>query len=290
MEECKIVEGQSYGGNNRIKGWQHIYGEQQGYLALFSGTRPSSGEYPHKNRLDKKTVSPSYFKWPKEAEQAARWADEKSSAGREVYHCGHLVTRPERKKEYAAPMVALYADGDGAKVPEALPQPTMTVQSSPGREQYYWKLKFPIAPERGEHLNKCLAYAMSADKSGWDLTQLLRPSGTQNHKYEGTPTVEIKEIVEKSYDPDYLDQVLPPLEEEQDSKGGETSQNDSKTPLAKTQEPPVRLDDYGMDVWLGMRPKLTEDGSVDRSASLLNMGRVLYDAGASRDTILKALE
>lgn len=284
------MERQSNSDNNSIKIWQHIYGKQQGFLALFSGVRPLSETFPNKTSLDRPTIRQTYFQWPQEAEQATRWVQKEAEAGKEVYHCGHLVTQRKRQKEHAAPMMSLYVDGDGAKVPEALPQPTMTVQSSPGREQLYWKLTSPIHPERGEQLNKRLAYAMSADKSGWDLTQLLRPSGTRNHKYEGTPTVEIKEIVEKSYDPDYLDQILPHLQEEQDLKGGETSQNDSKTPLSKTQEPPVRLDDHGMDVWLGKRPKLKEDGTVDTSASLLKIGRVLHDGGASRDTIAKALE
>ncbi len=283
-------EGQSNGGNNPIELWQHVYGEQQGYLALFSGNRPSSGEYPNRNKIDDKTIDQRYFRWPEEAVQAARWVDEESRSGREVYHCGHLVTRQRRKKEYAALMVALYVDGDGAEVPEGMPQPSITVESSPGREQFYLKLTSPVSPERGAWLNKRLAYAMGADKSGWDLTQLLRPPGTFNHKYEATPTVAIKEIVEKSYDPDYLDQVLPPLDEKQNPKGGETSQNDSWSPVGKTQEPPVRLDDYGIEVWRGERPKLKDDGSVDTSASLLNIGRVLYDAGASRDTIVKALE
>ncbi len=272
-----------------MKGWPHIFGQQQGYLSLFSGTRPPSGEYPNRNSIDEKTIDQRYFRWPEEAKQAARWVDEESRSGREVYHCGHLVTRQRRKKQYAAPMMALYVDGDGAEVPDGLPQPTLTIQSSPDREQFYWKLKFPIPPERGEELNKRLAYALGADKSGWDLTQLLRPSGTQNHKYEGTPTVEIKEIVDEGYDPDYLDRVLPPLEKEQGSKGGETSQSETKTPVDNTQEPPVRLDKYGIKVWNGENPKLKEDGSVDRSASLLNIGRVLEDGGASRDTIAKAL-
>ncbi len=55
-------------------------------------------------------------------------------------------------------------------------------------------------------------------------------------------------------------------------------------------EPPVRLDDYGMSVWRGEQVNLTDDGSVDRSVSLVNIGRVLYDGGATRSTIVKALE
>ncbi len=268
--------------------WKHIYGEGPGHLALFSGSRSPSAKYPNKNRLT--AVEQKYFRWPEEADEAARWVFEESEGGREVYHCGHLVTCQRRRKEDAAPMLALYVDGDGAKVPEGIPQPTTTVQSSPGREQFYYKLTRPIPPELAEQLNKRLAYAMGADKSGYDLTQVLRIPGTQNHKYEDTPTVEIKEIVDKVYDPDHLDRVLPPLEEEQNPKGKDTPQDDPRPPLGETEESPVRLDDYGMRVWKGENPKLTENGSEDRSASLMKIARVLCDAGATRNTIVNALE
>ncbi len=275
--------------HDMVKGWNHIYGEQPGYLALFSGVRPPSATSPNKNRLDRKTIGSKYFRYPEEVEQAARWVDQESRNGREVYHCAHLVTRQERKKASAAPMMALYVDGDGAKVPEDIPQPTMTVESSPGREQFYWKLKYPISPELGEHLNQQLAYAMGADKSGWDLTQLLRPPGTSNHKYEDLPTVEIKEIVDEGYDPDYLYRVLPSREEEQKREAEENSQDQSEPLHNRNEEPPVRLDGYGMGVWRGEKAKLKDDGTVDTSASLMKIGRVLLGGGATKSTIVKAL-
>jgi hypothetical protein len=43
-------------------------------------------------------------------------------------------------------------------------------------------------------------------------------------------------------------------------------------------------------IWRGENSKLREDGGVDRSASLLRIGRVLYDAGATRSTIASALQ
>ncbi len=58
----------------------------------------------------------------------------------------------------------------------------------------------------------------------------------------------------------------------------------------RNDEPPVCLDDYGMSVWRGEQAKHRDDGSVDRSVSLVNIGRVLYDGGATRSTIVKALE
>jgi hypothetical protein len=137
-----------------------------------------------------------YFLWPDEKEEAAKHVETLCREGREVYHCAHLLTERERKKKYAALVSALYADGDGATVPEHIPHPTLTVESSPGRDQFYWRLTHPIEPEKAEELNKRLAYAMGADNTGWDLTQLLRPPGTKNQKYAEVygepPTVRIK--------------------------------------------------------------------------------------------------
>ncbi len=276
--------------------WEHIYGglhddsheKTPKFASLFSGVRPFQKDLePGKlNKARLKDVRSEYFQWPEEAERAKAWVHEETQKGKEVYHCAHLLTGRKRNKEGAALVAALYVDGDGASVKEGIPSPTLTVESSPGRDQYYWKLTHPIPPGKAEELNKRIAYAMGADKSGWDITQLLRPPGTSNHKYQGTPTVRVTEITGESYDPEELDRMLPSLEEKSDRR----ERDRSRTCEEEHQEPPVLLDNYGMKVWRGENPKLDDDGEVDRSASLLKMGRVLYDAGATRKTIVEALE
>lgn len=188
--------------------WEHIYGEQRGILALFSGLRPGPGSKKLKD------TCPGYFEWPSEREQARVWVEGEAAAGRETYHCGHLLTARRRIKDNAAPLSVLYVDGDGATPGPEIPDPTAVVESSPGREQYYWRLAEPVPPEFGEQLNRRLAYAMGGDKSGWDLSQLLRPPGTPNFKYEGAPPVRLLELTDKRYDPEELDRLLPPLPEE----------------------------------------------------------------------------
>jgi hypothetical protein len=144
----------------------------------------------------------------------------------------------------------------------------------------------PIDPATAEQLNERLTYAMGADKSGWDLTQLLRPPGTQNHKYEGAPPVRVKEIRSEAYDPDDLDRKIPSLPEE----AREYSRPTEERSTLDEGEPPVVLSPEDFEVWTGKVVKLKDDVSVDRSASLLWIGRVLYDAGATRKTIVAALE
>ena len=49
----------------------------------------------------------------------------RAAAAREVYFCAHLLTKRRRVKPNAAELHAAYVDGDGAQVPDSLPQPTM---------------------------------------------------------------------------------------------------------------------------------------------------------------------
>lgn len=184
--------------------WEHIYGDARGVLALFSGGRGAPGTG--------KLSSPvsAYFAYPEEIDSAEEWCRRQDRSGREVYHCAHLLTAPRRIKANAAPMLSFYVDGDGAKPGRGMPEPTATVHSSPGREQYYYRLREPVLPEFGERLNRRLALGMGADVAGWDLTQLLRPPGMHNRKYEDTPLVRLGEVSDVRYDPAELDRLLPP--------------------------------------------------------------------------------
>jgi len=155
---------------------------------LFSGRRENGERELHETES-------KFFTWPNDVDRALQWALEQDAAEREVYACAHLLTKRRRKKENAARLWCLYVDGDGAQVPPNIPQPTAVVQSSPGREQFYWRLTEAIDPASGEALNKRLAYAMGADRSGWDLTQLLRVPGTLNRKYASAPLVDLVTVV-----------------------------------------------------------------------------------------------
>ena len=45
-----------------------------------------------------------------------------------------------------------------------------------------------------------------------------------------------------------------------------------------------------MEVWRGEKPKAKDTGEVDRSASLMKIGRTLYDASATGRTVAEALK
>jgi RepB DNA-primase from phage plasmid len=188
--------------------WEHIFGDQRGIVALFSGQRTE----PRSKRLT--NCQSAYFQYPEEIAHAERFCLRHSSEGCEVYFCAHLLNRGRRIKANAAPLFALYADGDGARVRDGMPEPTAVVESSPGREQFFWRMVSPMPAQEAELLNRRLAYAMGADESGWDLTQLMRVPGTRNHKYPETPIVKIVTVRDKRYDPQEFCALLPPLPEE----------------------------------------------------------------------------
>ena len=181
----------------------HVFGEESGFVGTFSGRRDGGD-------LDAPRFA--YYRWADERRAALQWLRDEDGRGRETYFCAHLLVGRRRLKRNAAPLLALYVDGDGAKPRSDAPPPTAVVQSSPGREQYWWRLSRPVAPATGESLNHRMALAMGGDRSGWDLTQLLRPPGTHNRKYADAPLVVLRELRDAAHDPDDL---LPPLLQEQ---------------------------------------------------------------------------
>lgn len=82
----------------------------------------------------------------------------------------------------------LWADFDG-NAPETwnaeLPEPSLKIQTSTkGHQHTYWVLdEFLQDPTVLEDKNRALAHQLHADVSGWDVSQLLRPPSTINHKY-----------------------------------------------------------------------------------------------------------
>src|SRR5215217_2232898 len=258
--------------DNIQKFWRHIFGGQRDLLQIFTAKRGSDGT------IDRATIKSKFFAYPKAAEAAAKWALEKSEEGREVYYCSHLLTEARRVQENAAAVHCLWGDLDGAQVPNGELKPTAVVESSPGHYHVYWRLTDAIPAYTAEQLNKRLAHKIGADPSGFDLTQLLRVPGTANYKYEDQPIVGLPVLdASRTYSAGDLDRILPPLPEAASTNGHTLGHDHALHP----DEPPVELRPEALKVWRGEKPKAKNTGEVDRSASLMKIGRVLYDAGAS---------
>jgi hypothetical protein len=165
--------------------WRHVFGSERGILGLCVWERAEDGTTVHGS------VRECFFDYPRQAEQAERWALEQSDAGRETYYCAHLLTARRRLKENASEMLALYADLDGARIPNGGLKPTAVVETSPGRYHVSYRLSDAIPPEAAESINRRLARTIGADESGFDRSQLLRVPGTLNRKYRDEHTVRI---------------------------------------------------------------------------------------------------
>src|SRR5262249_9482294 len=108
----------------------------------------------------------------------------------------------------------------------------------------------------------------------------------RNHKYAAAPLVRVLQVSQARYDPDALARLLVPLPLR--SAVPPRSQPDAVQIPAMT-EAPVRLSRSARVVWEGRDVKLTPDGRVDRSASLVRIARVLYEAGLTPNQVAGAL-
>jgi hypothetical protein len=83
----------------------------------------------------------------------------------------------------------------------------------------------------------------------------------------------------QAWDPEVIDQAIPELPKVVPNNNGRGS----------PAEPPVELVPGALEVFRGEKPKAKDTGEIDRSGSLVKIGRVLYDAGATRSAIVAAL-
>jgi len=116
--------------------------------------------------------------------------------GYNVYFCPQLLRERKRSKEYVETTPNIWADLDTCDPKLLMVEPTIVVESSPRRYQGYWVMDRIPDSDDAEDLARRIAYAHAADgadRSGWDLTQLLRVPFTFNYKYTigAVPIVQI---------------------------------------------------------------------------------------------------
>jgi hypothetical protein len=135
----------------------------------------------------------TYFEWPKQADELYDFIIA-HGYHQNVYFCPQLLTQKRLRKETIRCCPSLWSDLDTCPPDKLLTAPSLLVESSPGRFQALWALEDPMDAEEAEDLSRRIAYYHAphgADRSGWDLTQLLRVPGTLNFKYDPTPTVKL---------------------------------------------------------------------------------------------------
>ena len=170
---------------------QLLFGNGTGYFCIAYGTRDR----------DPKKFREQFFKYPNEIPQALDLIN-KVYQGHNVWFCPHLFDTRRRKKENVSYTPCAWSDLDTCQPDELFMKPSILIESSPGRFQGLWMFDEEVDPDDAENISQRIAYGHAdngADRSGWDLTQLLRLPFTYNYKYATTPTVQIVEIDKVKY-------------------------------------------------------------------------------------------
>lgn len=136
----------------------------------------------------KDSLKEEWYNWPEDRSKIdARIA---SITGDNVYFSPHLFSQPKALKENVLPTRTVVVDLDNADISDLRLNPTVMVETSPGRHQGYWILK--TEPTDFEILSKKLSYTIeNADHSGWPLGHKFRVLGARNYKYNPPPIVHL---------------------------------------------------------------------------------------------------
>lgn len=169
--------------------FDYIYGTQEGFVYV---ARKTPGNQ-HAFKQD-------FFSWPTRRLDLVNFVLASRDTF-EVYTAPAMFTTDQgADKSHVQGASVYWVEFDG-KTPDdllGLPEPTLRIQSSnEGHEHWYWKLDESVTSVPDiESVNRALTYLFSADSSGWDATQILRPPFTFNHKREReTKILEVREKV-----------------------------------------------------------------------------------------------
>jgi len=172
--------------------FRFLFGQSSGYVCLAFGS--TSGKERFKEQ---------FYQYPEQMPELLD-AINKGYLGQNVWFCPQLLERGGRRKEYIGSTPVIWADLDACNPDLMKVRPSMVVESSPGRWQGYWRVE-DAEPSEAEDIARRIAYFHAedgADRSGWDLTQLLRVPLTYNYKYDtdnGVPEVLVTNVHRSLY-------------------------------------------------------------------------------------------
>ena len=170
-----------------------VLGDAQGVLCV--SRRPAGT----------KQFEEEYFNYPGEIKATLEWLAA-SERGYDLYFCPNLLAGNKRDKASVLSCGCAWADLDSCKPENMLIPPTIVVETSPQRYQGYWVFDEAVEPAVAEDISRRIAYyhaEQGADKSGWDLSQLLRIPYSYNYKYGNNPAaIQIRKATNEHYTPD----------------------------------------------------------------------------------------
>lgn len=194
-----------------------LFGDDRGYVVIAT-TRPVK---------PRETFKEEYFEWPAQRDDMTTYI-EKVTPSHNVYFCVNLLSVPRRKKENAIPQKLLWSDLDTCSPAKLEIPPQLVIESSPQRYQGIWFIEEKLDPLIAQNYSKRIAYKyheFGADKSGHDLTQLLRVPTTYNFKYDEPYEVRLLSLLRNEL-PIALFAELPQVDIEADDEVGEVPTED----------------------------------------------------------------
>lgn len=199
-----------------------------------------------------------------------------------IYFCPQLLRERKRDKGSVETTPNIWADLDSCDPDKMLVPPSIVLETSPERFQAFWLLEKAIDPDDAEELARRIAYKHAedgADRSGWDLTQLLRVPFTYNFKYgDNPPQVAIIHAERSLYrptdfesypkTPEYIETSIPMPDESELTTSPEELLQEKRTSLNPL-------------IWR----YFVEEPVNDWSKVLWNLQMMLYEAGYTREQV-----
>ena len=256
-------------------------GQVERLLAAVWGTRRGYVFLPYKGpELDqegkRKWHEPGGIPW--NGKDLPSLEDHKS----DLYFCPQLFSQNKRLKEFALPTNVLWADLDPVHPNDCRLKPSIAWESSPGRYQSLWFLTAEVSAEEAAKLSRRIAYADGGDRSGWDVTQVLRIPGTHNYKYDSEPEVQLLWAKRNAYAVSEIMAAYPEVDEPlgSDQIAGGWPEVDEQTIQAAIQS-----------LKQGLRKKITRDpAGADRSKEIQLLARDLLQAGVFPEVVVHILQ
>lgn len=198
-----------------------------------------------------------------------------------VYFCPQLLDKRRRLKENVGLCPTAWADLDTCEPERLLVPPTILIESSPGRYQALWRFAEPQPSYVGEDVSRRIAYfhgSDGADRSGWDLSQMLRVPLTPNFKYSGKPIVQLADVNHALY-----------TEEDFNEYPEVKHAEFLKVPMPKAEDLPASMDDVFEKHRQTLIPTAvtvaTQEPESDWSGTLWKLEMMLFECGLSREEV-----
>lgn len=172
-----------------------VFGNNTGFFCIaYAPSMKGSGN-------SNKGFREQWFEYPNQIPEALDLVN-KTYQGHNVWFCPQLFHSKRRDKAVVKSTACAWADLDECPPDRLHLEPSLLVESSPDRWQGYWIFEREVDPDDAENVSQRIAYEHAedgADRSGWDISQLLRMPYTYNYKYPTTPIIAIREANRNRY-------------------------------------------------------------------------------------------